>query len=359
MPRHITTTSDGTLVCIAYQYKEDGVTIMDEECNKVRDIPLKYCTRSVAAAGDKSGECQLGPVHLTDTHLYMAEKGMVYKIDFNGELTCRFGTLDSTISCITIGQDGLIYIGNLNRLANFQGVLVYKCNGNFSHVLCQHIHPIDMAFDRHANIHICDNRTNTIKVFDKDGHMVMAYGNGHLQNPLRIAIHPNDFIIVLESVSLLVFNEHGSYLYEIDLDQNGVQDFTVTSNGTLWLSDNYFNLITQHSNAFYHPPPSLKMLCQSKILLNIAELPVNLLPGKYLSMCKDWSKTVEYKLVDSRKTGVNTTTGMLSIPAESKGQTVAMILEDKTGISYSILSQHMKYNERLGKVMIDIGGIQN
>lgn len=351
MPKHVTTNGDGSLVCVAYQYKEEGVTILDEKGNKVMDIPLTYCTGYTT----KSNHCQLSRVCLTNSHLFIAEKGQVYKIDFSGKLICRFGTLDSVISCIAISPDGLIHIGNLNKLASFQGVLVYKCNGNFSHVLCHNVHPIDIAFDSQDNAHICDNKSNTIKVFDKNGYMQREYGSGHIQNPIRIAIHPDNFCIVLESVSLLVFNEHGSYLYEIDLDQNGILDFTITSNGSLWITDHYFNLITQLFNAFYNPPPSLKMLCQSKILLNMAELPTFLLPSKYSSVCEDWSKTVHYELMNGTcSTANNKMTGILNIPTESKVQALAMILEEKTGVSCSVLSRHMKYNEQSGKVIIDI-----
>ena len=319
------------------------MTIFSQDSDEVRHMSIAHCS-------------QLSKICISNAHLYVAEKGQVFKINFNGELISRFGTLDSIISCLAAGPDDLLYVGNYNRLANFQGVLVYKSNGNFSHVLCRNIHPVDMAFDKQGGtVHICDNRSNSIKVYSNGGKLKLMYGQQHLKNPMRVAIHPNYFYIVLESVSLVVFNEEGSYLYEIDLDHNGIYDFTITNNGTLWLVDNFFNLVKQQPNAFFTPPPSLKLLCQSTILLNMADLPTALLPSRYLPAIKNWSQIVDFELTGDNKQVSKS--GKLQIPPELLNcQALALILEEKLGVSYTTLARYMKYDEKTNKVMIDIRG---
>ena len=287
---------------------------------------------------------------ITDKHLYIAEKGQVYKINFKGELMCRFGTLDSVISCLAIDPHGLIHIGNYNRRANFQGVLVYHSNGNFSHVLCRNIHPVDMAFDQKGDIHICDNRSNSIKVYCKKRKLKYTYGQDHLMNPTRVVTHPNHYCVVLESISLFVFDKEGNYLYEIDLDQNGILDFTITNDGTLWIIDTYFNLMKQQSNAIFSPPPSLQLLCQSTILLNMADLPISLLPTRYSSAFKNWSKLIQFEL--SINEGKVKKSGKMNIPPELNDQSLALILEERLGVPYTILSKYIKYVDN--KIVIDI-----
>ncbi len=235
-------------------------------------------------------------------------------------------------------------------MANFKGVLVYHSNGNFSHVLSRNLYPIDMTFDYNDNIHICDNRSNSIKVYSKNRKLKHTYGKDLLTNPKRIAMHPNHYCIVLESVSLFIFDQEGNYLYEIDLNKNGILDFTITSDGMLWIIDNYFNLIKQQSNAFFSPPPSLQLLCQSTILLNMADLPISLLPSRYSPAFESWSKVIEFEL--SMNKGNFKKSGKLSIPPELNGQMLALLLEDKLGVSYTMLSLYMEYEDN--RVVIDI-----
>ncbi len=338
LPNHLTVNSDGSLLCIAYHYADDGITIWNQESNEIMHTGVTHCS-------------QLGRICISNNHLYVAEKGQIYKINFKGELITRFGTLDSIISCLAIGADGLLYVGNYNRGANFQGVLVYKTNGNFSHVLCRNIHPVDIAFDEQENTtHICDNRSNSVRVYNSKGKLTLEYGKHHLRNPMRIGIHPNDFYIVLESVSLLVFSQNGSFLYEIDLDQHGILDFAITNDGSLWLVDNYFKLIKQQPHAFFTPPPSLKLLCQSTVLLNMADLPTSLLPYRYLNAIKSWSKVVQYE-INNKDTSKH---GKLQIPPELTGQALAMILEEKLGVSYTVLSDRMKYDNKTNKVVFNM-----
>ena len=315
---------------------------MDYRCEEIEHIPVTLCPQVTKAA-------------VYNSSLYVTEKGgQVYRIGFNGELINRFGTMDGIVSCLSVSRDGFIYVGSYNRLANFHGVLVYTSEGSFSHVLCRKIYPVDMAFDMDENVHICDNRSNTVKVYSqRKRKRKFTYGQNQLKNPTKIAVHPDQFIVVLETISLAVFSKTGFYLYEIDLDQHGILDFTITCDGALWITDNYFNLIRQDSNAFYTPPPPLRLLCQSTILLNMADLPVSLLPSRYKSVFDQWSRLIHFEVKQQTVQEV-TMSGKMHIPTQVNGQTLAMILEEKIGIPHTSLWRHMKYNDKKDRVIIDV-----
>ena len=322
-PRYLTVSNDGNTLCLASHYVTDGLTLMDTSCNETCFIPIHY-------------SLQTKTLGLMNDSVYIAEKDRVCRYALNGDLINMFGTLNSQISCLCVGPNRMVYIGKYNRLANFHGVIVYHHNGEFSKVLSRQVYPVDMAFDSEGNIHICDNRYNKIKVLNTNGKLLQVYGLGHLNNPTRVAVHPDGFCVVLECVSLAVFSKTGQYIYSIDIDQHGIIDFAITGDGALWIIDNYFHVIKQKQTIFYDPPLPLSLLCQSVILVHLAELPVSLLPSRYMSMLTEWSEVVEVEIKPQQ------TVLKMKVPTSLDGQGLVLLLEERLGYSKEVLSSHMK-----------------
>jgi hypothetical protein len=164
-----------------------------------------------------------------------------------------------------------------------------------------------MAYDpANSHVHVADTKNNIITVYDSSSHAQMyRYGNGVVANPIKICIHPYQCSIVLDSVSLHVFDiTNGRYMYSIEVSDKGFTDVCVTSDGTIWgLVGKSNRVIRLSSEMIYAPPPSLQLLCQSAILVYLDELPAHLLPPKYAKILQAWSRHVTTTRKDSRTRG--------------------------------------------------------
>lgn len=237
---------------------------------------------------------------------------------------CQFAQNLTKISDVCMSEvDGNLYVGMFSRSDKSHGVLVYKSNGTYLHVLTHDVHPSCMSFDCNGLLHVCDGKYHVIKVYDTGGNMMFTYGTGHVTNPSRIVTHPEGYTLVLESVSLAIFLRC-EYMYSIDVCDCGISDVCVTCDGVVWISVGKSLLRIPPSLILYRPPPPLSLLCQSIILLHINELPVELLPVRYTRLLQDWMKCIEITIS--------------SLESDSKPQTLArkdhqVIMKVREGVS--------------------------
>ena len=274
----LSTCNQGSTLCIVPYLSQNGLTFLNLTTKEHNLFPTRTSRHSSVAIDNDA--------------VFAVDKAGVTKYNRNGDVICQFAEHLSSISDICIGPDGMVYIGAYIR--RFHGVLVYYPAGQLSHELTRSVHPSSMAFDPDGYLHVCDIKRNFVKVYNINGKFVFTYGKDLLTNPTSICIHPDGFAVVLECVSLAVFRNK-QYLYSIDVSKSGISDIAITYDGALWIASSN-ELIQLPSLAIYQPPPPLSLLCQSTILLHMAELPVSLLPPKYSKQLQEWSQAVDINI---------------------------------------------------------------
>ena len=210
-------------------------------------------------------------------------------------MICQFAQDLHNISDICISTDNTVYVASQNSVTRFSGITTYDINGMSPQVFVKDIHVSGMYFDTEKHLlHVCDIKNSCIKVYSKTSDLpLLTYGANKLSNPSKVAVHPDGYSVVLESVSLFVFL-HGRYLYSIDVSETGISDISITSDGALWILIGKTNRLVRTSSVVFHkPPPPLSLLCESTILIHMNELPVSSLPPKYIKLLKEWCQVVD------------------------------------------------------------------
>lgn len=220
-----------------------------------------------------------------------------------GNIMCQFAQDLQCITDICIDND-IVYVSSHNPMTRYCGITAYDSNGKLSDTIAiRGIHSSGISLDCEQHLlHVCDTKNNCIKVYNKLNQHLLTYGMGYIDNPMKIAMHPDGYSVVLESVSLAVFL-NGKYLYSIDVSDIGINDLTITSDGALWILIGKTNKVLRlPSLVLYVPPPPLSLLCESTILVHMKELPVSSLPPRYVKLLKEWSQTVSVYVSNSEST---------------------------------------------------------
>lgn len=81
-------------------------------------------------------------------------------------------------------------------------------------------YPTDVAVSRLGDLYICDSENTRIVKVDRFSQVERVFGGfdagkGRLENPIRIEIGPHDYIYVLDSNRILVYDTFGNFLHEL------------------------------------------------------------------------------------------------------------------------------------------------
>ena len=229
---------------------------------------------------------------------------------------------------MTFGPDGLIYMSCCDSSA----IYVYNSRGRQQHISQINFFdlPLGFAFDSDDNLHVCFSVK--IKVFNIHGHMLREYALNTVSNPRCLAIHPSGFkFVLLENDSIAVYDNEYQHLYSICVKYRKILDIAVTPDGIVWICyvslsvERRKELIRLPFSIAFRPPPPLSLLCQSTILLHLAELPASLLPPRYAKRLESWSKLVDVEVIETNQ--VSNTFKMRIKPLMSNVDIMEFLLE--------------------------------
>ena len=157
-----------------------------------------------------SQTCNIGSVQLAgngiavrEGNIYVADSGAhcVYKFTTDGRLLTKFGSCGSSAGQLSgpyglcVSTDGTVYVTEGNN----QRVSVFNFDGTFiRHIPVGETIPWGIAIDSFGNLHVVSHGNNNVTVFTPQGQLLEKYGQGQLNQPIGIAIDPDQNIVLIE-----------------------------------------------------------------------------------------------------------------------------------------------------------------
>ena len=185
----------------------------------VREDKLRFgCLNDVAIGGnneiiivDNGNRCVLVLDHKFDS-LRVIGQG-----EFNTKLV-RPGGVAVTGTTVAVSDQYLCQV----KKYSLQGELV-SVIGSSGTGVTQFFNPKGLVFNGNKHLYILDGGNHRVQVFLPDDTFSFSFGNegsdpGHFQFPGRIAIDPNDNVLVSDNFSncIHLFNDRGRFIKKID-----------------------------------------------------------------------------------------------------------------------------------------------
>ena len=148
------------------------------------------------------------------------------------ELGCPWG--------VVVNKSGEIIVSD-----DANTVSVYSQTGSYSRQLPGPWNkPRGIAVDSHDTIYVCDSGSHTIKVLDRTGQIIRAFGGrgtqpGQFQNePWFITVHKESIVVSDRAGKMHQFTKSGSYIGKMDVvDVLHAKGLTVTAANDLVIAD--------------------------------------------------------------------------------------------------------------------------
>ena len=158
-----------------------------------------------------SQTCNIGSVQLNcccgiaerEGNIYVADNGAhcVFKFTTDGRLLTKFGSYGSSAGQLSsprglcVSTDGTLYVteGTNQRISvfNLDGTLI-------RHIPVGETTPWGIAIDSFGNLLVVSHSNNNVTVFTPQGQRLEQYGQGQLNQPIGIAIDPDQNIVLME-----------------------------------------------------------------------------------------------------------------------------------------------------------------
>ena len=142
---------------------------------------------------------------------------------------------------IKISPEGKVYVADRDN----SRIQVFHSDWTLSHIIDGKVsgdssftHPEGISLDLSGNVHVTDDRSNSVTVFSASGQFVCKYDQTHLQNPAGIAIDSAGYSLAVNYGldSLDVFDPSGKFVHSIK-GYKGPYGVSVSPDGSVWVAD--------------------------------------------------------------------------------------------------------------------------